>query len=185
MAQESTLQKITDKARKIRKKNEPWISAVKRASKLVMSSLSPSKKAAVKKRRKVGTVKKKASSRQTGSSNTALDKLVKAKPPGKRKSASKKIYYERRRNRSDRPGKMTGVKPQKVQSSYNYMLLSRMKSNVATIEQTTNTIAHLTRKMKEVKDKRTKMLFRQQIQREKNFLSGLKKDNTMLKRLIA
>ncbi len=184
----TTLQKITDKARSIRRNGEPWISAVKRASKLVKPSLSPSKKAAGKKRRKVGAAKKKSSSRQTGSSNAAIDRTIKAKAPGKRtiKTAGggKHSYYERRRNRSDRPGQLTGVKPAQVQSAYNFMLLSRMKSNLANIEQTQNTIEHLKRKMKESKDAGVKKLFRAQIVREKRFLTGLKQDNRMLKRLI-
>lgn len=47
---------------------------------------------------------------QTGGSNKRRDKMVRAKTPGKRKSAGGSIYYERRRNRSDMPGKLLGVK---------------------------------------------------------------------------
>lgn len=47
--------------------------------------------------------------RQTGSSNRKADRKRKAKPPGKRKSASGKTYYERRKNRSDVPGKLSGA----------------------------------------------------------------------------
>jgi len=60
-----------------------------------------------KKRAKVG-----AAYRQTGTSNTKRDKQRKAKPPGKRKAgkkAQKKFYYEYRKNRSDKPGKLTGI----------------------------------------------------------------------------
>lgn len=53
---------------------------------------------------------KKVRYRQTGSSNKRRDKQVKAKPPGKRKSASGKVYYERRKNRSDVPGTLAGIK---------------------------------------------------------------------------
>lgn len=53
--------------------------------------------------------KKLAPTRQSGSSNTVYDRRRKALPPGKR--VSKKtgnVYYERRRNRSDRPGQLLG-----------------------------------------------------------------------------
>jgi hypothetical protein len=191
MAKKTTLQKITDKARSIRKKNEPWISAVKRASKIVMASLSPSSKKTVKKVgavRKKKAAKKKVSTRQTGSSNNFYDRMVKAKPPGKRivkhAGGKKSVYYERRKNRSDKPGKLTGHNPAKVQSAYSYMIMTRMKSNVAQIEQTTTTIEHLKKKMKESKDKGVKKLFAMQIVKERHFLAGLKKDNSMLKRLV-
>lgn len=46
--------------------------------------------------------------RQTGSTNVAADKKKRALPPGKRKSASGKTYYERRANRSDK-GKLLGL----------------------------------------------------------------------------
>lgn len=52
----------------------------------------------------------KAAWRQTGSSKTTSDKKRKAKAPGKRKSAAGKVYYERRKNRSDKPGTITGAK---------------------------------------------------------------------------
>ena len=44
---------------------------------------------------------------QTGSRKSiARDKLLKALPPGKRVSASGLIYWETRRNRSDKVGKV-------------------------------------------------------------------------------
>lgn len=64
-------------------------------------------KAALKKTSAVGTAKKKF--RQTGSSNRINDMQRKAKAPGKRKSASGNTYIERRKNRSDKPGSLTGV----------------------------------------------------------------------------
>jgi len=45
---------------------------------------------------------------QTGKSNLIYDKMKKALPPGKRKSSSGRTYYERRVNRSDKPGQMAG-----------------------------------------------------------------------------
>lgn len=70
------------------------------------------KRAGIRVTKKNGTPKKKAElvkeiSRQTGSSNTRADKMRKAKPPGKRKSASGRTYYEYRKNRSDVPPGLT------------------------------------------------------------------------------
>jgi|694.fasta_scaffold36324_13 hypothetical protein len=48
--------------------------------------------------------KTKSKTRQTGSSNLAKDKQRKSQAPGKRKSASGGVYYEYRRNRTDKPG---------------------------------------------------------------------------------
>ena len=56
---------------------------------------------------KVGSAK--ASTRQTGRSNAKRDKKRKAKAPGKRRSASGKVYYERRKNRSDKPQSLSGM----------------------------------------------------------------------------
>jgi hypothetical protein len=54
--------------------------------------------------KKVVETKTKSKTRQTGSSNLAKDKQRKAQGPGKKKSASGGVYYEYRRNRTDKPG---------------------------------------------------------------------------------
>ena len=62
--------------------------------------------------RVVSGTKKKDATRQTGTSVKSKDKLRSALPPGKRttgKGKSKHTYYERRANRSDRPGSLLGV----------------------------------------------------------------------------
>jgi hypothetical protein len=46
---------------------------------------------------------------QTGRSSRKADSQKRAKAPGKRLSKSKKVYYERRKNRSDKPGTLLGV----------------------------------------------------------------------------
>lgn len=50
------------------------------------------------------------SGEQTGRSDAARDVLRRAKAPGKRLSRAGKVYYERRRNRSDVPPTMLGEK---------------------------------------------------------------------------
>lgn len=42
------------------------------------------------------------------------DEMKKAKPLGKRKSRSGVTYYERRKNRSDMPGSLTGISNSKI-----------------------------------------------------------------------
>jgi hypothetical protein len=59
--------------------------------------------------KKISGTKKKSTVKQTGTSNIVKDKIFKAKPPGKRKSASGKVYSEVRKNRTDAPGKLLGI----------------------------------------------------------------------------
>ena len=49
----------------------------------------------------------KATSKQTGTSNTKRDSARKAMQPGKRRSASGRVYTETRKNRSDIRGRRT------------------------------------------------------------------------------
>jgi hypothetical protein len=70
-------------------------------------------KKAVKKvaRKKSARKRSTASNRQTGGSNKERDEQRSAKGPGKRvvkTSHGSHTYYERRKNRSDQPGKLTG-----------------------------------------------------------------------------
>lgn len=92
------LKKITTRAKGIRKgqPGKSWKAAIKQASREYNNG-------------SIGKVKK-SSSRQTGTSNKRSDAQRKSKPPGKRKSKSGKVYYERRKNRTDKPGSMTGFK---------------------------------------------------------------------------
>jgi hypothetical protein len=62
---------------------------------------------------KKATAKRKASTtRQTGASSTAKDRARKALAPGRRVSKTGGVYYERRKNRSDKPGQLMGEKYQ-------------------------------------------------------------------------
>ena len=51
---------------------------------------------------------KNPSNRQRGKSNLFRDRLIKAMPPGKRESKNGSSYFEYRKNRTDRPGSLTG-----------------------------------------------------------------------------
>jgi len=102
----TTLEKIQKEAKKIRAKNKniAWTAAIKKASENL------------RKNGQIGKEKVKDKTRQTGSSVKHYDEMKNALPPGKRKSATDKIYYERRKNRSDKPGSLTGVGEAKLMS---------------------------------------------------------------------
>lgn len=92
------LKKITVRAKQLQKKHPrtPWTELISKASRQLKSE------------GKIGAAKKK-SNRQTGSSHKLRDSARSARPPGKRTSKSGAAYYERRKNRSDKPGSLTGV----------------------------------------------------------------------------
>ena len=102
----NTLKKITARAKQLRKKHPhtPWKNLVKKAGRDYRAG-------------KLGSVKK-SKSRQTGSSNEKRDRERSARPPGARIPAGgKKVtYYERRKNRSDKPGSLTGATTAQLKS---------------------------------------------------------------------
>lgn len=139
----SALNKITTRAKQIRKKHPAmqWKTAVKKASVEYRSG-------------KIG--KAKTRFRQTGTSNKAADKKRTAKRPGKRRSASGKTYYERRKNRSDVPFAMTGVTTGALKAA----LIRRKKTELANallrVETATSRSSWLMAK-KAVQTKRTEL----------------------------
>lgn len=66
------------------------------------------KKATAKKRTMSAGVRQ--STRQTGTSKTTRDLKKRALAPGRRVSKAGNVYYERRKNRSDKPGQLAGEK---------------------------------------------------------------------------
>ena len=92
---------VVKEAAKLRKKN-PKLTQAEAVKQAFAISYSKQRKG-----KKLG-----ATSRQTGTSDKLRDKARKAKPPGKRKAgktAQRKYYYEYRKNRTDKPGKLTGT----------------------------------------------------------------------------
>ncbi len=59
---------------------------------------------------------KKSKNRQTGTSSRPADQRRHARRPGKRKSKGGSTYYERRKNRSDVPGHLTGLSTVRVKA---------------------------------------------------------------------
>lgn len=112
------LQKITTRAKQIYKAHpkKKWTECIKAASRELKAS------------GKIGTAKLSNYSRQTGRSSKKRDEERKAKLPGKRlvknKGGKTTVYYERRKNRSDAPGKLTGF-----ESDFVYKMIGISKAN--------------------------------------------------------
>ena len=111
--------------------NTKFTRAVKKAKALYKTGrykrFSDAVKAAYKKVGSASVGKRKTKFRQTGHSNKAADKKRTARRPGKRRSASGKTYYERRKNRSDVPFAMTGVTTGALKAA----LIRRKKTELA------------------------------------------------------
>jgi hypothetical protein len=85
---------------------EKFAAMAKAKAKAVKTKKPAAKKAAAK---KVAAKKTASKAYQTGSSNELYDEMKKSQGPGKRVSATGNVYYERRKNRSDMPGSLTGI----------------------------------------------------------------------------
>lgn len=178
------LQKITKKAKQIRRPGEKWTSAIKRASKMV-PSLSPSSKPAKKKARKKKAARKKADYHQTGKRKSlARDKQIRAKAPGKRRvktGSGSHTYYERRANRSDKPGSLTGLNS--AAATYRYNVTQRINSNVRLLNESETRLEHLKKKLRE-SVKQDKPRIRSLIESQRRYISQLKKDINGFKSLL-
>lgn len=138
MAKSTALKKITTRAKHLRRLHPgtKWITAVKKAGAEYRAG-------------KIGKAakKKKTDYRQTGTSSKSHDEQRKAKPPGKRKSRSGKTYYERRKNRSDKPGTLTGVTTGSLSSELKNRLKGKLGRELVAIETaTTRTAWHRAKK---------------------------------------
>lgn len=182
----STLQKITDKARQIRRKGEKWTSAIKRASKMI-PSLSPSKKKHSS--RKVGAKKKVKRNRQTGTSSKHYDEMRTAKAPGKRlvrsRSGKSHYYTERRKNRSDKPGQLTGA-GKNSDAYYRYNIMQRIQSSVRLLNEAEARKRVMQESLKKAPrtDKAVKVRIRSAIRDQSKYISTLKKDISGFKSLL-
>lgn len=111
--QKTLFKKFHARAKEIIKKRPsmPYREAYGIASKQIMKE-GGAKVGVVKKKIPIKKIEKKY--HQTGSSSKYYDEAKKAKLPGKRKSASRKIYFENRKNRSDMPNSLTGISQAKL-----------------------------------------------------------------------
>lgn len=110
--------------------------------------------------------------------------MIKAKPPGKRKSAGGSTYYEYRKNRSDMPGRLTGTKIDS--SAYLQMINGHIREAINVIAAADRRLAHwndLKRKTHRSEKLQRKMIDNR-IAEEKKFIATQKKEITMLKTLL-
>ena len=151
----NTLQKITARAKQIHKAQpkKKWTDCIKQASRELKRS------------GKLGsaTKPKKDPNRQTGSSSLAFDKRVRAKAPGKRvvkhPGGKSTVYYERRKNRSDKPGSLAGHNMKNIISD-----VKRSKDNFDRLKLE---LKEYQGKLKAAKDPFRKLVFKQKVDRLK------------------
>jgi len=163
------LKKIRTRAKAMRKENPnmEWRTAIKKSSAEY----------------RAGTLGKKNKFRQTGTSNRKRDEERHAKTPGKRKTTrkgKKTFYYERRKNRSDRPGQLTGMS----NSSYNHVILSYIRSSNIELGQQERYLGQLQERLKRQTDKREKNLTKGYITRQKKLIRSTKHEIRMQKALL-
>lgn len=109
---------------------------------------------------KVG--KKRSSARQTGTSNKKSDKRRTAKPPGKRivrhRGGKNTSYIERRKNRSDKPGQLTGVTTATLQNVVRKrleddlgkaMVRKKLATNYKTHKAASDKVSEISRQLKQ------------------------------------
>lgn len=116
---------VVKEAAKLRKKN-PKLTQAEAVKQAFAISYSKQRKG-----KKLG-----ATSRQTGTSDKLRDKARKAKPPGKRKAgktAQRKYYYEYRKNRTDKPGKLTGTHKDTKSHNVNIRVVSGIDDQMTAI----------------------------------------------------
>lgn len=186
----SALHWIINEAKRLRREYprrfKTWREYVAQASAIYASKHKGN--SPVGKKRKVGA--KKVSYKphkklhQTGTSNRNNDKKRTAKAPGKRRSASGKTYYENRKNRSDMPGKLTGMS--KIDgSAYREMILRHMRDVERARSNAETDILKLKQRLRLVpaKNKMEKKMIRTRISELQKFIGTQKKEMTMLKAL--
>lgn len=180
----NALSKITTRAKQIRKKTgKSWKASVKaasteyRAGKLGTVGKVAKKKPAAKSRKKAA--KKKAPYRQTGSSAKYYDQMRQALPPGARipKGGKKVTYYERRKNRSDVPGKLTGT-------AYNEMVLRNLATENRNLQESESRLIRLQAEVKRLPKGMAKRLMQRNVADQKKHMKAIKNNIRMLKVLL-
>ena len=141
----NVLKKITARAKQLRKEhpNSKWALLVKKAGAEYRSG-------------KLGARKPKPKVWQTGHTTKRVDRRYKAKKPGKRKSKSGKVYTERRKNRSDIPGTLTGISTGTLKSAMKNRLKESLGKQLVRREMATTAKAFHTAG-KQIKETRSQL----------------------------
>lgn len=173
----TAIQKISARAKAIRKKSpgKAWKACIKEASREYNSGKlgAAKKKPAAKKK-----AAKKVKPYQTGSSKKFNDEVRTAKKPGLRKTAWGTKYTERRKNRSDMPGKLTGT-------AYNEMILRNLRNENANLEEGERRLLQLQAEYKRLPRGTAKNLIKREVKRQKNYVKEIKRNIRMLRTFIS
>lgn len=174
----NAIQKISARAKQIRKKSpaKSWKACIKEASREYNSgSLGSAKRTTRRAKRKVA---KKVKYRQTGTSNRKVDSQRKAKRPGKRRTSHGTTYTERRKNRSDAPGKLSGT-------AYNEMILRNLRQRNLELAEAVMRLTRLKDKVSaNPMTKSEKIVYRRMIKDQNKHISTIKKELRMLRMLV-
>lgn len=173
----NAIQKISARAKQIRKKHpsKAWMACIKQAS---AEYRSGSKKVGkVAKKRKPA---KKSKYRQTGTSSKVYDQQRHARPPGARipKGGKRVTYYERRKNRSDVPGRLTGIGGQ------NEVALRRLQECNRHLIEAESRVNTLKREYKALPRGMAKKLFKRNIIEAQKYYRVVRKEISMLKTIL-
>lgn len=170
----NAITKISARAKQIRRKSpgKSWKACIKEASR----DYNGGKLGAAKKK-----VSKRVKNRQTGKSNRKRDQLFKAKAPGKRRTRHGTTYTERRANRSDKPGQMTGAKL--TGTAYNEMILRRLQENNTALAAAESRLTALKNQLKTC-EKPYKIVCRKNIKEQQKYIGTIKHTIRMLRVLV-
>lgn len=113
--------------------------------------------------------------KQKGSSNKFFDRLYSALPPGKRKSKSGNVYYEYRKNRTDKTNSLEGI----GDMLYNQKEFNRdkqdLQNTIIRLNYLEDELVQLKAQIKYEKDKAIKSHLNKKLQNRRRQLAALKK----------
>lgn len=169
---------ITTEAKKLRRKYphrfDTWREYVAQAS-AIYASKHKGRSPVGKKKKVSGRKPAKAPYRQTGASNRKRDEERTAYAPGKRilnkGKRSQHAYYERRKNRSDVPGQLTGT------SSMNYVILQHLSSANTRLKDAEAQLLRLKNHLATVgRDKSARVQTKRAMTQQRKLIATIKKD---------
>jgi hypothetical protein len=170
MAKKNAIVLISKRAKAIQREspNKSWKACIKQAS----AEYRSNKKVGAKKSKS----KKKTKFRQTGTSNKKNDRERKARPPGPRipKGGKKVTYTERRKNRSDVPGSLTGT-------ALNEMVLRNLRERNNNLQEVESKIIRIKKSIKDHKPGMAKNLLKVQLKNLQKYQRTIKTEIRILK----
>ena len=124
------------------------------------------------------TGRKKVKRWQTGKSDKSRDEQREALKPGKRKSRSGVTYFERRKNRTDMPGKLTGT------GTMNELYIRNLNERNRSMIEADTRLVQLKKVLQITPRGADRNKVKGYIKEQKKYISVLKKEIRMLKALL-